>query len=192
MLKLLMRMRLPALCAATVLSARTICSLGSMNQYEKIDISTQAQESVVSSIRLEMEEPETEAVFVETVEETAPDMSLPLTNEEIELIAIITMAEAEGESEKGKRLVIDTILNRMDSEYFPDTVHGVVYQKSQFSSVWNGRTKRCYPQDDICQLVREELVNRSNDEVMFFTAGGYSNYGKPMFRVENHYFSSYE
>ena len=102
------------------------------------------------------------------------------------------MAEAEGECEEGKRLVIDTILNRVDSEYFPDTVYDVVYQKSQFSSMWNGRVDKCYVQDDICELVREEIKKRSNYEVMFFTAWNYGKYGTPMFQVENHYFSSYE
>ena len=33
-----------------------------------------------------------------------------LSEEDISLIALVTMAEAEGECEKGKRLVIDTIL----------------------------------------------------------------------------------
>lgn len=40
------------------------------------------------------------------------------TREEIELMAIVTMAEAEGESEYGKRLVIDTILNRVEQDGF--------------------------------------------------------------------------
>lgn len=51
-----------------------------------------------------------------------------LSEEDISLIALVTMAEAEGECEKGKRLVIDTILNRMDSEHFPDTAYDVIYQ----------------------------------------------------------------
>ena len=115
----------------------------------------------------------------------------PITDAEIELIALITMAEAEGECEEGKRLVIDTILNRVDSEYFPNTVEGVIYQKDHFSSVWNGRVNRCYVMDDICQLVKEELISRTNTDVMFFTAGHYGEYGCPMFPVGNHYFSSY-
>lgn len=102
------------------------------------------------------------------------------------------MAEAEGECEEGKRLVIDTILNRVDHERFPDTVAEVIYQKNQFSSMWNGRVDRCYVMDNIVQLVKEELLNRTNYEVMFFTAGQYSNYGTPMFQVEHHYFSSYD
>jgi spore germination cell wall hydrolase CwlJ-like protein len=114
-----------------------------------------------------------------------------LSKEDIELIALVTMAEAEGESEKGKRLVIDTILNRMKSEHFPDTAKGVVYQSNQFTSMWNGRVDRCYVRDDICQLVREELDSQMNKEVMFFCAGRYSDYGTPMFSEGDHYFSSY-
>lgn len=126
-----------------------------------------------------------EAVKTKAVKE--PSMS----REDIELIALVTMAEAEGECEEGKRLVIDTILNRMDSEHFPDTASGVIYQANQFTSMWNGRVDRCYVRDDICKLVEEELVSRTNSEVTFFCAGGYSAYGTPLFQVEHHYFSSY-
>lgn len=116
-----------------------------------------------------------------------------LTEEEIELIALVTMAEAEGESEYGKRLVIDTILNRVDHEwsYWPDSVEGVIYQKGQFSSMWNGRVDRCYVMEEIVQLVREELENRTNYDVVYFMMGGYSSYGTPEFKEGVHYFSSY-
>ncbi len=115
-----------------------------------------------------------------------------VSDKDIELIALVTMAEAEGECEEGKRLVIDTILNRVDSEYFPDNVFDVVYQPHQFSSMWNGRVDRCEVREDICRLVREELECRMNNDAVFFTAGRYSNYGVPMFQIGNHYFSSYE
>lgn len=114
-----------------------------------------------------------------------------LSTEEIELIALVTMAEAEGEPEEGKRLVIDTILNRVDFGEFPSTVTEVIYQPEQFSSMWNGRIDECYVMEEICQLVEEELKCRLNNEVMFFTAGRYGKFGVPMFQVGNHYFSSY-
>lgn len=114
------------------------------------------------------------------------------TDEEIRLIAQAVQAEAEGECEEGKRLVIDVILNRKDSEHFPNTIHDVIYQPRQFSVMWNGRFERCEVREDICQLVREELISRRNHDVIFFNAGGYSKYGAPMFQVENHYFSSYD
>lgn len=113
------------------------------------------------------------------------------TDSEIDLIALVTMAEAEGEPEEGKRLVIDTILNRVDHNKFPDTINGVIYQKNQFEAMWNGRVDRCHVRDDIRQLVIEEIDSRTNYETIFFTAGGYSKYGTPLFQVQNHYFSKY-
>lgn len=124
----------------------------------------------------------------ESITEIIPEMS----REDVELIALVTMAEAEGECEEGKRLVIDTVLNRVDSDYFPDTVYEVIYQPNQFSSMWNGRVDRCEVREDICELVYEELESRTNYDVVFFTAGEYSAYGVPMFQVGNHYFSKYE
>lgn len=115
-----------------------------------------------------------------------------MSQEDIELIALVTMAEAEGECEEGKRLVIDTILNRVDHERFPNTVSDVIYQPHQFTSMHNGRVDRCYVKEDICQLVREELNSRTNTDTIFFHAGKYSNYGSPLIQVGNHYFSSYE
>lgn len=114
-----------------------------------------------------------------------------ITTDDVELIALVTMAEAEGECEEGKRLVIDTILNRMDSEHFPDTAYGVIYQKGQFSSMWDGRVDECYVRNDICELVEQELKNRLDDDVIFFRTRRYSDYGSPLFKVGNHYFSSY-
>lgn len=129
-------------------------------------------------------------VIVGVVETEQPDTNDIL--EGIDLLSILTMAEAEGESDEGKRLVIDVVLNRVDSEYFPNTIKEVIYQSYQFTSMWNGRADRCYVQEPIRKLVLEELASRTNSDVMFFTAGGYGQYGRPMFQVGNHYFCSYE
>ena len=123
--------------------------------------------------------------------ETVIEESITFTEDEINLISLVTMAEAEGECEKGKRLVIDTILNRVDSEYFPNTVHDVIYQRNQFSCMWNGRINRCCVKEDIRKLVKEEMKARMNYDVMFFNSIGYCPYGQPLFKVGNHYFSKY-
>lgn len=152
-----------------------------------------------------VEEPEVEPIVTEEVvcsndvrtsyesviETQVLERSFQATDSEIDLIALVTMAEAEGESEYGKRLVIDTILNRVDSEHFPDNVYDVIYQPGQFSSMYNGRSDRCYVKDDIRQLVLEEFKNRNNRDVIFFGSNGYSSYGERLFREGNHYFSSY-
>lgn len=125
------------------------------------------------------------------IPEPPAEILYSLTDEEIDLLALVTMAEAEGEPEEGKRLVIDTILNRVDSDRFPDTVYDVIYQPKAFTSMWTSRVTRCYVREDIRQLVIEELQTRTNDEVIFFRTDYYHSYGTPLFQVGRHYFSKY-
>ena len=102
------------------------------------------------------------------------------------------MAEAEGECEQGQRLVIDSVLNRVDNPHFPDTISEVIWQKNQYAGMYGDRITRCYVIDELVKLVEEELENRTDYDVVFFNADHYSDYGVPMFQVGNHYFSSYD
>lgn len=49
------------------------------------------------------------------------------------LLAKIAMAEAEGESVQTKTLIILTVLNRVHSDKFPDTIEEVIFEKHQNS-----------------------------------------------------------
>ena len=172
------------------IAAGIIPAISADSEESIMEVTTLEDDVVVDPIKT-VETFETSDKTSEVVIEDEPETEeFAISQQEIELIALVTMAEAEGESEYGKRLVIDTILNRMDSDYWPDTVSGVIYQKSQFTSVWNGRIDRCYVRNDICQLVKEELVNRSNYDVVFFRTEYFSPYGQPLFQEGNHYFSS--
>ena len=86
----------------------------------------------------------------------------------------------------------DTSLNRIDHPSFPDTVYDVIHQPNQFSVMWNSRLERCYVMPEIVELVKEELLERTNYDCVFFMAGGYSKYGEPLFQECCHYFSSYD
>lgn len=141
-------------------------------------------------------DPIAETVKIEplaAIEEPEEEVYIPeVSEEEIELIARITYCEAGAECEEGKRLVIDTILNRVDSDHFPDSIEGVIFQPNQFSPVTDGSFDRAEVKENIYQLVLEELENRTDDEVVFFRAGRYHKWGTPLFQVGNHYFSSYD
>ena len=52
-----------------------------------------------------------------------------LNDADYEALLKIVEAEAGGEDENGKLLVANVVLNRVNSNIFPDTVTGVVYQK---------------------------------------------------------------
>ena len=115
-----------------------------------------------------------------------------LSQEEVDLISRVVMAEAESEPLDGKLYVIDTILNRVDSKHFPNTVHEVIYQSWQFTSMWNGRYDRCSSNAELNDMINSEYENRTNRDVVFFTADKYGQYGRPSFRIANHYFSTYK
>lgn len=124
------------------------------------------------------------------IEKQKSEPEISMSKDDMKLIAQMTMAEAEGESEYGQRLVIDTILNRVDSSTFPDTVYGVLYQPYQFSSIKDGRFARCHVKKELYELVVEEVHNRTNYDVIFFRTGHYSKYGTPLFKEDSHYFNS--
>lgn len=74
------------------------------------------------------------------------------------LLASIIYCEAGGEPYEGKLAVGAVVINRVLSSKYPDTVVGVIYQKSQFSPVGSGRldlvlasgkaTQACYQAAD--------------------------------------------
>lgn len=166
---------------------------------EPVVVEFREPEIVVEETK-ETEEPEPDLPEPEPVVEPEPEATVPpvqepelvvypATDAEIELLALVTMAEAEGEPEEGKRLVIDTVLNRVDAVgRWPNTISEVIYQPGQFVAMSNGRAERCHVTEEVRQLVREELLSRTDTEVVYFTAGGYGRYGTPVFQVGNHYF----
>ena len=74
----------------------------------------------------------------EVVEEEKEDI-LKLEYNDYNVLLKIVEAEAGGEDTIGKIMVANVILNRVNSDRFPNTVTEVVYQKSQFSPISDGR-----------------------------------------------------
>ena len=113
-----------------------------------------------------------------------------ITMDDAVLIAKLVLAEAEGEPEMGKRLVIDTVLNRLESEDFPNTVYDVVYQPYHYDPAWDGRIDLFSELDDAFKLVVDEIQHRTNSEVLYFRTDKFHEFGTPMEQVGNHYFST--
>ncbi|KGE19178.1 cell wall hydrolase [Paenibacillus wynnii] len=93
-----------------------------------------------------------------------------VSEEDMLLLQKIVMAEAEGEPYQGKVAVANVVLNRLRSANFPDTIKEVIYQKSQFSPVANGRLKRVKPNQDSINAVNAALsgVKKVEDDTYFF------------------------
>ena len=108
------------------------------------------------------------------------------------LLAVLVMAEAGNQDLDGKRLVVDVVLNRVKDSRFPNTIEEVIYEDNQFSPVEDGGLDRSMwtVTPDCFKAVEMEFNGNELDSgILYFSAGGFSNYGTPAFRHGNHYFS---
>ena len=110
--------------------------------------------------------------------------------EDLDLLAAITMAEAGNQSELGKRLVIDTVLNRCNSDRWrdDDTLWEVITHPGQYNTYSNGAYKRVAITEDIPRLVEEEILNRTNSQVIYFKTNGYFSWAPALLKEGDHYF----
>ena len=77
--------------------------------------------------------------------------------EDYNTLCRIVEAEASGEDMKGKIMVANVILNRVEHPSFPDTVRGVVYASGQFSPVSSGKINRVRVSAETEEAVRRAL-----------------------------------
>ena len=112
-----------------------------------------------------------------------PASAYEYTPEEMVMIGKIVQHECPHESEMGQRLVIDTILNRVECDAFPNTVKGVLNQPGQYCNP----TK--YPKDGVYKLIAQEIYSRTNNQIFWYKTGGYHKYGNPIIKEGSHYFS---
>ena len=84
-----------------------------------------------------------------------------LSDKDYDALLRIVEAEAGGEDQDGKLLVANVVLNRVNSELFPDTVFQVVMQKeqgiAQFSPTVDGRYQNVRVSDDTVAAVERAL-----------------------------------
>lgn len=115
------------------------------------------------------------------------DFSVDITEEEARVLAVLTIREAGGESTLGQRLVIDTVLNRVDRDFYPNDILSVIYQPNQYTGVSEAGLSEDRIQEAIA-LVYEECKHRTNWNVLYFCNSGY-NGPVPLFVEGNHWFS---
>lgn len=106
-----------------------------------------------------------------------------LSDEELEALLRIVEAEAGNEDEDGKLLVANVVLNRMNSEVFPNSVTEVVFQKEkgvcQFSPVSNGSYYRVKVSDETISAVGRALMGEDISEgALYFVARKYADSSK--------------
>ncbi|MGI8316328.1 cell wall hydrolase [Halobacillus mangrovi] len=96
------------------------------------------------------------------------ELPVMLDESEKDLLARLVEAEAKGESYAGKVAVATVVLNRVESDRFPDTLYNVIYDGIQFSPVLNGTINNPASQESK-KAVQEALNYQGFDrESLFF------------------------
>ena len=127
-------------------------------------------------------EQEVEISVVQEVTEISEELETVLTEEEKILIARVVFAEAGSEDLTGKRLIVDTILNRVRDDAFPSTVKGVVTQSHQYA-MSSHYTQECM------DAVELEMQGQIDYRVAWFCNSHYLSYGEPAFQYGGHWFN---
>ena len=112
--------------------------------------------------------------------------------DELELLALVLEAEAGNQDLTGKRLVVDVVLNRVESPLFPDTITEVLTQPGQFVTLYNGgvdRARQRMQEDDYTAVAMEVTGERLDYNIYYFNNEGYNPSGKPLYKYGDHYFN---
>ena len=119
-------------------------------------------------------------IFYEVLEKEWKD---EISDEDYEVLLRIVEAEAGSEDIEGRMLVAGVVLNRVNSEAFPDTVKEVVFQRengtAQFSPAYSGRYDKVIVSEETIEAVERVLCGEDISEgALYFASRKYANSDK--------------
>ena len=117
-------------------------------------------------------------------EEPGEEFYRTFTDEEIDLLEQIAMAEANGEDTKGKALVMMVVLNRAEKQ--GKTIEEVIYKPNAFY------TEGMRPGDDDCHEAISMIMDGWDESngALYFCSTGWNRYGEEhLFKYGGHWFS---
>lgn len=94
----------------------------------------------------------------------------PFSEEDLTLLAKITMVESGYESYEGQLAVANVILNRVKDPRFPDTIKDVIYAGKQFPPAHNGLLDKSEPNESSLRAAKDALNGKNNieDAIYFY------------------------
>lgn len=108
------------------------------------------------------------------------DSKYRLEQEELEVLLRIVEAEAGCEDEEGKLLVANVVLNRLNSDKFPDSITEIVFQRengvTQFSPVADGSYHKVTISEETVDAVGRALAGEDISRgALYFAARKYAD-----------------
>ncbi len=115
------------------------------------------ERAVVAATKEEIRQVEEERAAYAEQEAKAAAAVVRYSQQDYEVLKRIVQAEAGICDIKGRILVANVIINRVKSGDFPNTITDVVYQKSQFSPVYDGNLNSCTVTQETVEAVDRAL-----------------------------------
>lgn len=162
------------LCAAMLMISESYA----INNSEAVE---QAEETVVEiqeKYEVSAEKRESFQRIIQ-VEDLQPSYCIEASEKDVDTLMKIVEAEAGHEDRTGKLLVADVVINRVKNKSFPDSITGVVYQKSQnitqFSPVANGTINKVNISNETREVVYSALRGEDVSKgALYFMARKYA------------------
>lgn len=101
-------------------------------------------------------------------EDKTPTYLYDVTEKEVEMLQRITEVECKGKDVESKRNIVSTVLNRVESDSFPDDVESVIYQEDQFSPIKDGAYKKAEITEETKQAVEDVLLEGVTHDCLYF------------------------
>ncbi len=126
---------------------------------------------------------------LEVISVGSPD--LPVSMEEYEMLCKIVTTEAMTEDVEGQMLIANVVMNRVESDIFPDTVEEVILSPGQFDPVTTGAFASTEPTDEAREAVIRALSGEDASQgALYFQKSAATTWGdyEFLFRHGNHSF----
>ena len=126
---------------------------------------------------------------VTKLEDTEEQIEEEIREGEMEMLAQLIEAEAGNQDLTGKILVGDVVMNRCHR--WSMSVKEVIFMDYQFACVKDGGFDEAgwhISQESFEAAERAYTGNGMDDEILFFTAGGFNEYCIPGYKYGDHYF----
>lgn len=154
-------------------------------EHESIKAEIETQTSVILKTAEEYETPIKKEEVSDKIPVCTIDGISEISLDEFYEICRVVMNESGGEPYQTQVAVAETIVNRVNSDKFPNTVMEVLYQPYQYSHADNGEIT-----DSVREAVTQALEQHIYDtDMMYFREDYYHEFAEDYFYVENMYFS---
>ena len=117
-------------------------------------------------------------------------LDMEISKEEFELLCRTTFCEAGNQDFETQKMVCLTILNRIQSEKFPNTISGAVYDKNAYEvTTWSDfETKEWTEQAEYAVLSALKENNHPGD-MYYFRTEHFHTFGESYLKSDDLYFS---